>query len=123
MSKPEHFQESGAKLRHVYRCARHGNKLEGESPLLARRGEQLAEGKGAHREVGSEGSWRQNAALMNKNRIRRTWRISGPMTTKSNTLTETMGVDPAGISGKVYCLTRGELKTSCHPQVVKRRNE
>ena len=83
------------------RCARHGNELEDESSLLARRGEQLAEGKGVHREVESEGSWKQNAALMNKKRIRRTWRISGPMTAKSNTLTETTGVDPTGISGKV----------------------
>ena len=104
-----------------FRCARHGNKLEGESPLLARRGEQLAEGKGVHREVESEGSWRQNAALMNKKRIRRTWRISRPMTTKSNTLTETTGVDPTGISGKVYCLTRGDLiKASCDPQASER---
>ena len=100
----------------VYRCARHGNKLEGESPLLARRGEQLAEGKGVHREMESEGSRKQNAALMNKNRIRRTRRMSRPMTTKSNTLTESVGVDSAGISGKVCCITQGELKASRNPR-------
>ena len=98
------------------RCARHGDKLEDESSLLARRGEQLAEGKGVHREVESEGSWRQNAALMNKNRMRRTWWISRPTTTKSNTLTETTNVDSAEISGKVYRLTRGGLKASCDLQ-------
>ncbi len=92
---------SARRARKCNRCARHGNELEGESPLLARRGEQLAEGKGVHREVESEGSWRQNAALMNKKRIRRTWRISRPVTTKSNTLTESTDVDPTGISGKV----------------------
>ena len=41
------------------------------------------------------------------------------MTTKSNTLTESTHVDLAGISGKVYCLTRGEFKTSCNPQALK----
>lgn len=83
------------------RCARHGIKLEGVSPLLARKGEQLAESKGVHREMESEGSSKQNAALMNKNQIRRVWRINGPMTMKSNTFTESTNVDLAGISGKV----------------------
>ena len=107
------FRGSGTPF---FRCARHGNKLEGESPLLARRGEQLAEDKGVHREMESEGSLKRNAALMNKNRMKRLRWISGSMTTKSNTLTETVDVDSVGISGKVYCLTRGELNSSCDPQ-------
>ena len=45
-------------------------RLGGESPLPARRGERLADGKGVHREVESEGSCRQNTGLTNRNRIR-----------------------------------------------------
>jgi hypothetical protein len=36
-----------------------GGWLGGKSPLLARQGEQLGEGKGVHCEVESEGSLRQ----------------------------------------------------------------
>ena len=38
-------------------CARHVQQLGGERPLRARQQEALAEGKGVHREVESEGSW------------------------------------------------------------------
>ena len=98
------------------RCARHGNELEDESSLLAQRGEQLAEGKGVHREVESEGSWKQNAALMNKNRIRRIvedkWAYDYEIQYPYRQATD---VDSAGISGKVYCLTRGDLDASHYP--------
>jgi len=50
-------------------CARHEQQLGGERPLRARQQEALAEGKGVHREVKSEGSrmsakkkrWRANS--------------------------------------------------------------
>jgi hypothetical protein len=44
--------------------------LGGESPLLTRQGEELAEGKGVSGDWASEGSRKQNAGLMNKKRIR-----------------------------------------------------
>jgi len=37
-------------------CARHGAKLGGESPLQAELRRSVSLGKGAHREMGSEGS-------------------------------------------------------------------
>ncbi|MEM1143935.1 MAG: hypothetical protein AAGI88_15250, partial [Pseudomonadota bacterium] len=43
-------------------------RLGGASPLSARQGERLAEGKGVHREVESEGSPRQTTSLTNRNR-------------------------------------------------------
>ena len=44
--------------------------LGSESLLQARQGELLADGKGVHREVESEGSPKQSTALTNRNRIR-----------------------------------------------------
>jgi hypothetical protein len=73
-------------------------------------GNGLAESKGALREEGSERSWKQKIAPMNKNRMRRTYRTSVPMNVKSNTHTECANVDPAGINRKVYGLTRGDLQ-------------
>ena len=92
------------------RCARHDQQLGGESPLSTRWGEGLVEGKGVHREVESEGSLRQNAALMNKNWMRLVDRMSEPTITKSDTHTEVGYVDPAGIRGKGVGLTRGGLR-------------
>jgi hypothetical protein len=50
-------------------CARQGAQLGDESSLWARQGEPLARGKGVYREIGSEGSPRQNAGLTNRNYI------------------------------------------------------
>ena len=43
-------------IRRSFWCARHGQQLSGERPERARQQEALAEGKGVHREVESEGS-------------------------------------------------------------------
>ena len=43
--------------------------LGGESPLLARQGEELAKGKGFAGDCESEGSRRQSAGLTNRKRI------------------------------------------------------
>ena len=50
-------------------CARHVRRLDGERPLQALQWELLAEGKGVHREVESEGSRRQTLGPTNRNRI------------------------------------------------------
>jgi hypothetical protein len=70
--------------------------------------------------VESEGSWKQNAALMNKNRIRRTvedkWAYDYEIQYPYRQATD---VDSAGISGKVYCLTRGDLEAPHNPWASK----
>ena len=48
-------------------CAEHGAYLGGESPLWGLQCQPLAEGKGVHREVESEGSRRQNPEPRNTN--------------------------------------------------------
>ena len=42
----------------------------GESPWYGLSAKHIAEGKGVHREVESEGGWRQTSGLMNRNHIR-----------------------------------------------------
>ena len=62
----------------------------------------LAESKGVPREGESEGSRRQNAAPMNKNRIRGTeTEMRRPTTSKSDTYTEGLCVYAAVISVEV----------------------
>ena len=51
-------------------CARHVHRLDGERPLQALQWELLAEGKGVHCEVESEGSRRQTLGPTNRNRIK-----------------------------------------------------
>ena len=46
-----------------------GEQSVAASPPPARQGERLAEGKGARREAGSEGSRKQSAGLTNRNCI------------------------------------------------------
>ena len=48
---------------------KHVRRLDGERPLQALQWELLAEGKGVHREVESEGSRRQTLGPTNRNRI------------------------------------------------------
>ena len=48
---------------HVSLCARRAHVLRGESPESARQREGYSRSQGRHREVGSEGRWRQNAGL------------------------------------------------------------
>ena len=55
--------------RGFFGCARHVRRLDGERPLQALQWELLAEGKGVHREVESEGSRRQTLGPTNRNRI------------------------------------------------------
>ncbi len=50
-------------------CARHGAKLGGESPLQAQLRGSVSLGKGAYREMGSEGSRWQSKAVTHRNRI------------------------------------------------------
>ena len=62
----------------------------------------LAEGKGVRREAESEGSRRQNAAPMNKNRIRGTeTEMRRPTALKSDTYTDGLYVYAAVISVEV----------------------
>lgn len=49
----------------IFGCAQHECELGGESP----RPWLLVNGKGTHREVGSEGSRTQNPELTNRNRV------------------------------------------------------
>jgi len=51
-------------------CAQHGRWLEGERPLWRLIALTISREQGRHREVGSEGSWRQTCDLMNKKLIR-----------------------------------------------------
>lgn len=51
-------------------CAGHGADLGGESPLWAKSNWSTSLGKGAQREVGSEGSRQQNKAVTNRKQIR-----------------------------------------------------
>ena len=53
----------------LFRAPGRVHLLGGASPLQARQWELLAEGKGVHREVESEGSLRQSAGPTNRNRI------------------------------------------------------
>ena len=92
-------------------------RLGGASPLLARQGEQLAEGKGAHREVGSEGSLRTLAFTAKhwldeqEPHTRQQRGMRRRNSSKSNTCTERAAVYAASISGKVARLTLGGLVT------------
>jgi hypothetical protein len=54
----------------LYLCAQHGRWLEGERPLWRLIALTISREQGRHREVGSEGSWRQTCDLMNKKLIR-----------------------------------------------------
>ena len=76
----------------------------------ARQREPLANRKGVHREVESEGSGMQNVGLTNRNRMRG-WNAGqgGQSRSKSNSCTEGTKVDAAGINVKVVRLTRGDL--------------
>ena len=64
--------------RGVFLCAMHGNKFGGDLPdwsggkstMGGCNRQPLAEGKGVHREMESEGSRKQNSAPRNTNRIR-----------------------------------------------------
>jgi hypothetical protein len=56
--------------------------LEGESPLLAQEGEQLAGGKDVRREAESEGSPRQNVGLTNRNPLCSSRKEKRPFTQK-----------------------------------------
>jgi len=62
-------KEPPVKRGSLFRCARHVRRLDGERPLQALQWELLAEGKGVHREVESEGSRRQTLGPTNRNRI------------------------------------------------------
>ena len=50
-----------------YPIARRAHTLMGESPKPPGSGKAIAKSKGVHREVESEGSWRQNFDLTNRN--------------------------------------------------------
>jgi len=78
-------------------CAQHGRRLGGESPLYAWQRGVLAKSKGVHREVESEGSWRQSPDLTNRNRIEGHlgW-VSLQNKTKPDRCPERQGVNAAG---------------------------
>lgn len=76
--------------------------LGGESPLLARQGEELANGKGYAGDCESEGSrmakrWPDEQEADTRRRIGVRW----PKSSKPKTCTERCGVYPTGISVKV----------------------
>ena len=71
------------------RCDRYVVKLEGESPLQALVRRTVREGKGVHREVGSEESRIQNVDLTNRKCIKaEVHRTRMPSNPKSNTYPE-----------------------------------
>lgn len=76
--------------------------LGGESPLLARQGEELAEGKGFAGDCESEGSWMAKRWPDEQEAdMRRCIGVRWPYSSKPETCTERCGVDPTGISVKV----------------------
>ena len=66
-------------------------------------------GKGVHREVGSEGSRRQSAGPTNRKRMRRVRWVRRQLALKPETDPESVDVDATVISVKVLHLTRGDL--------------
>ena len=72
-------------------------------------GKVIAKTKGVHREVESEGRWRQNSDPTNRNHVRLSARVRLPMKPKPNNCTESTVVNMAGIRGKECVSTRGDL--------------
>lgn len=80
----------------------------------------LAEGKGVHREVKSEGSRMQNAGLTNRKRLRRRSGVRWHTSPKPDTHTERCDVEPTGISRKVARITPGDLPScQCATGIVR----
>ena len=95
------------------RCAPgRAHSLGGASPLRARQGEPLAGPQGCHREVGSEGSRRQNAGPTNRKRIGGITLGEKAKISKPDTCPEGVDVDATGISGKKWCAIPGEISSA-----------
>ena len=81
-------------------------------------------GKGVHREEESEGSRRQSAGLTNRNRMRQPRWMRGQIDSKSDTCTENVEVDAAGISVKASAHYPGrsvDLPKGYHRREAERR--
>ena len=85
--------QKGLQAHLFFLCVRHVQQLSGERPLRARQKEALAEGKGVHREVKSEG-----------NRV--SARNAGgqpPEPTNKNHIVGRIGTDECASQHKVQC--------------------
>ena len=91
-------------------CARHGVKLGGESPLRTAMVGTVSRRQGRHREVGSEGSPRQNLDPTNRNRIQgRRGGVIRQRTETPDNHSDTRGGKSGGDQGKALRLTLGGL--------------
>ncbi len=85
--------------------------LGGESPLRAVMTGTASLGKGAHREVGSDGSWRRNPDSTNRNRIRsRPGGVTRHWTGRPKSHSDTPVGKSGGDRGKDAGLTLGGLR-------------
>ena len=72
-------------------------------------GKDTANSKGVVGDCESEGSWRQNSGLTNRNHIRLQMRVRLHNKPKPNNYTESFAVNMADIRGKERVSTRGGL--------------